>query len=217
MTAPVRAIVGPPYYGPPPACYAPPGPGRGELDVTNPRRPWRECQRGRPKGQRRTGARASATHTPVMASSPKCKLRKTDAVDQGGNVVTIPRLPFVVGSNKPPGWIRWRSKEKAEHLLGLSLYRMHECPSCPADREVDQGGLEKASPFSLRDQWFESISLQRRESANHRFHPHLGDGCEGETGVGASRMTGASGALRPRSPARQRAPSSGHDVERQNI
>jgi hypothetical protein len=28
--------------------------------------------------------------------------------------------------------------------------------------EVDRGGLEKASPFSLRDQWFESISLQRR-------------------------------------------------------
>jgi hypothetical protein len=25
--------------------------------------------------------------------------------------------------------------------------------------EVDQGGLEKASPFSLRNQWFESISL----------------------------------------------------------
>jgi len=28
--------------------------------------------------------------------------------------------------------------------------------------EADQGGLEKAHPFSLRDQWFESISLQRR-------------------------------------------------------
>src|SRR5215475_12906076 len=27
---------------------------------------------------------------------------------------------------------------------------------------MDQGGLEKANPFSLRDQWFESISLQRR-------------------------------------------------------
>src|SRR5262245_36273049 len=26
---------------------------------------------------------------------------------------------------------------------------------------MDQGGLEKANPFSLRDQWFESISLQR--------------------------------------------------------
>jgi hypothetical protein len=37
--------------------------------------------------------------------------------------------------------------------------------------EVDQGGLEKASPFSLPDQWFESISLQPSsgESANHRF------------------------------------------------
>ena len=28
--------------------------------------------------------------------------------------------------------------------------------------KVDQGGLEKANPFSLRDQWFESISLQQR-------------------------------------------------------
>jgi hypothetical protein len=48
------------------------------------------------------------------------KLRKTGAVDQDGNVVTIPRLPSVAASNKPPGWNRWSDAEKVEHLLGMS-------------------------------------------------------------------------------------------------
>jgi hypothetical protein len=61
------------------------------------------------------------------------KLRKTGAVDQDGNLVTIPRLPSVSGSNKPPGWNRWSPAEKAEHLLGLSLDRMPEYLSWPAD------------------------------------------------------------------------------------
>jgi hypothetical protein len=61
------------------------------------------------------------------------RLRKTGAVDQDGNIVTIPRLPAVAGSNKPPGWNRRSSAEKAEHLLGLSLDRMHEYLSWPAD------------------------------------------------------------------------------------
>ena len=61
------------------------------------------------------------------------KLRKTGAVDQDGNIVTIPRLPAVAGSNRPPGWKRWSPAEKAEHLLGLSLDRMHEYLSWPAD------------------------------------------------------------------------------------
>jgi hypothetical protein len=60
------------------------------------------------------------------------RLRKTGAVDQDGNVVTIPRLPSVAGSNKPPGWNRWSDAEKVEHLLGMSLDRMHDylgwCP-----------------------------------------------------------------------------------------
>ena len=61
------------------------------------------------------------------------KLRKTGAVDEDGNVVTIPRLPSVTGSNKPPGWKRWSPAEKAEHLMGLSLDRMHEYLSWPAN------------------------------------------------------------------------------------
>jgi hypothetical protein len=32
------------------------------------------------------------------------RLRKTGAIDQHGNVVTIPRLPSVAGASKPPGW-----------------------------------------------------------------------------------------------------------------
>ena len=61
------------------------------------------------------------------------RLRKTGAVDQDGNVVIIPRLPPVAGSNKPPDWKRWSQAEKAEHLLGLSLDRMHDYLSWPAD------------------------------------------------------------------------------------
>jgi hypothetical protein len=54
------------------------------------------------------------------------KLRKTGAVDADGNVVALPRLPSVTGSHKPPGWNRWSVAEKVEHLLGMSLDRMHD-------------------------------------------------------------------------------------------
>src|SRR5215471_17280261 len=33
----------------------------------------------------------------------------------------------------PPGWNRWSAAEKVEHLLGLSLDRMHDYLSWPAD------------------------------------------------------------------------------------
>jgi hypothetical protein len=61
------------------------------------------------------------------------KLRKTGAVDENGNLVTIPRLPSVAGANKPRGWNRWSAAEKVEHLLGLSLDRMQDYLSWPAD------------------------------------------------------------------------------------
>ena len=61
------------------------------------------------------------------------KLRKTGAVDENGNLVTIPRLPSVTGANKPPGWNRWSAAEKAQHLLDMSLDRMHDYLSWPAD------------------------------------------------------------------------------------
>jgi len=61
------------------------------------------------------------------------KLRKTGAVDQDDNVVTIPRLRSVTCSNKPPGWNRWGAADKVEHLLGMSLDRMHDYLSWPAD------------------------------------------------------------------------------------
>ena len=68
-----------------------------------------------------------------MASSPMRKLRKTGAVDEHGNLVTIPRLPSVTGANKPPDWNRWSAAEKAQHLLGMSLDRMHDYLAWPAD------------------------------------------------------------------------------------
>jgi hypothetical protein len=61
------------------------------------------------------------------------KLRKTGAVDAGGNVVIIPRLPSVTGAHKPPGWNRWSAAEKVEYLLRMSLDRMHDYLSWPAD------------------------------------------------------------------------------------
>jgi hypothetical protein len=61
------------------------------------------------------------------------KLRKTGALDQEGNLITIPRLPSVTGTNKPPRWNRWSAAEKVEHLLGISLDRMQDYLSWPAD------------------------------------------------------------------------------------
>jgi hypothetical protein len=61
------------------------------------------------------------------------KLRKTGALDQDGNLITIPRLPSVTGTNRPPGWNWWSAAEKVEHLLGLSLDRMREYLAWPAD------------------------------------------------------------------------------------
>jgi hypothetical protein len=69
-----------------------------------------------------------------MAGSPIRRLRKTGALDPTtGEVVVIPRLPSVTGASKPPGWNRWPADAKLEHLLGLSLDRMAEYLSWPAD------------------------------------------------------------------------------------
>jgi hypothetical protein len=58
----------------------------------------------------------SATRLPTLCS----------AVDENGDLVTIPRLSSVAGSSKLPGWKRRSAAEKVEHLLGLSLDRMHD-------------------------------------------------------------------------------------------
>ena len=65
-----------------------------------------------------------------MAGHPR---RKTAAVDQDANVVTIPRLPPVSNADKPPGWDRWGAAEKVEHLLSMSLDCMREYLSWPPD------------------------------------------------------------------------------------
>ena len=62
------------------------------------------------------------------------RLRKTGARDPTtGEVIVIPRLPPITGSSKPLGWNRWSAADKIEHLLGLSLDRMAEYLSWPAD------------------------------------------------------------------------------------
>ena len=62
------------------------------------------------------------------------RLRKSGAIDPATDqVVVIPRLPSVTGANRPPGWNRWPADAKLEHLLGLSLDRMAEYLSWPAD------------------------------------------------------------------------------------
>jgi hypothetical protein len=65
-----------------------------------------------------------------MPNSLMRRLRNTGAVDQDGNIVTIPRLPSVMGAHKPPGWSRWSA---VEYLLGMSLDRMHDYLPWPAD------------------------------------------------------------------------------------
>ena len=61
------------------------------------------------------------------------RARKIGAVDQDGNLVTIPRLPSVTNADKPAGWQRWSDAEKVQYLLGLSLDRMHDYLSWPPD------------------------------------------------------------------------------------
>ena len=69
-----------------------------------------------------------------MAGSPMRRLRKTGALDPTtGEVVVIPRLPPVAGASKPLGWNRWSAAEKCQHLLGMSLDRIREYLSWPAD------------------------------------------------------------------------------------
>jgi hypothetical protein len=58
-----------------------------------------------------------------MASSPMRRLRKTGILDQDDNLVTIPRLPSVAGSNKPPGWSRWSAAEKVEHFIVIADFQ----------------------------------------------------------------------------------------------
>jgi hypothetical protein len=63
-----------------------------------------------------------------MAGCPMRRARKAGAPDAGesGSVVAFPYLPRVVGADKPPGWNGWSAVEKVEHLLGMSLDRIHD-------------------------------------------------------------------------------------------
>lgn len=71
-----------------------------------------------------------------MAGNPLSRQRNAKILDQDGNLISVPRLPTINGSNKPRGWNGRSPAEKAEHLLGMSLDRMYDYLAWPAD-ELD--------------------------------------------------------------------------------
>jgi hypothetical protein len=68
-----------------------------------------------------------------MAGCPMRRARKANVRDASGEVVVFPFLTKISGADKPRGWNRWSAAEKVEHLLGISLDRMHDYLSWPAD------------------------------------------------------------------------------------
>jgi hypothetical protein len=68
-----------------------------------------------------------------MASSPMRKLRNTGARDADGNVVPSHACRPSRVHRSHLGWNRWSAAENVEHLLGMSLDRMHDYLSWPAD------------------------------------------------------------------------------------
>jgi hypothetical protein len=110
------------------------------------------------------------------------KLRKTGAVDADGNVVTIPRLPSVTGIHKPPGWNRWSAAEKVEHLLGMSLDRMHDYLSRLPMASIHTG-LQHRRKSSASLRWSRPRLGSRRganaiaSAPSKRSHPGSAPGC----------------------------------------
>jgi hypothetical protein len=91
------------------------------------------------------------------------RLRKTGAVNQDGNVVTIPRLPSVTDADKPPSWNRWSPAEEVQHLLGLSLDRMHEIP-------VLAGRRPRPLPAGGATQVIRVVSMVAAKVGERQFH-----------------------------------------------
>jgi hypothetical protein len=54
-----------------------------------------------------------------MAGSPLRRQRKLGLRDEGGSVISFPRMPRV--ADLPPGWRCWSPAEKVKHLLGMTL------------------------------------------------------------------------------------------------
>jgi hypothetical protein len=95
--------------------------------------------------------------------------------------VTLPRLPSVTGSHKPPGWNRWSATEKVEHLLGMSFDRMHDYLSWPAD------GLD---PYRLaaQAQVVRVVAAGRGQGRGRGRSPGFaaGSGAAGASGCGST-------------------------------
>jgi hypothetical protein len=107
-----------------------------------------------------------------------------------GNVLTIPRLPSVTGAHKSPGWNRWSAAEKVEHLLGMSLDRMHDYLSWPADgldpyRLAAQAQVIRVVPMVATKVGVEARRERDRERALEKLslglRTRLRDGAASET------------------------------------
>jgi hypothetical protein len=96
-------------------------------------------------GRHRVSNSALATVRSVMVSSGHGRLSDppSDAGDSG-SVVAFLYLPRVVGADKPPGWNGWLAAEKVEHLLGMSLDRVHDYLGWPP-HELDPHRLAAQS------------------------------------------------------------------------
>jgi hypothetical protein len=64
-----------------------------------------------------------------MAGSPLKRQRRLVIRADDGSVIAFPYMPRV--ADLPPGWRRWSTAEKVEHLLGMPLDRVAEILSSP--------------------------------------------------------------------------------------
>jgi hypothetical protein len=88
------------------------------------------------------------------------------------------RLPSVTGAQKPPGWNRWSAAEKVEHLLGMSLDRMLDYLSWPADgldpyRLAAQAQVIRVVAMVAAKVGVEACRERERERALDRLSPGL--------------------------------------------
>ena len=87
-----------------------------------------------------------------------------------GQLKELPRGPCSYRPSRRPRYrcipprseVRLTRRRSKPGSNSRSLWRGKLFPAEMKEPEANQGGLEKGSPFSLRNQWFESISLQRR-------------------------------------------------------
>jgi hypothetical protein len=123
-----------------------------------------------------------------------CRLRKTGgAVDEDGNVISIPRLPSPVPRSRPAETGGWSAAEKLEHLLGMTLDRIQDYLSWPPD-ELDPHRL------AVQAQVIRIVAMGRGEGRDAAPGPGSGgafSALEGAGGGGRARPRGNEAVCRP--------------------